>query len=465
MSVTPLREDAPVLFSIEAEQQVLGTLLLSNGRLAGKVEQAGGAGLFHDPVHGRIFDVIAEKARAGELVSPITLKLAMATDDGLADLGGPPYLARLAGAAMGESSLDGYVRALGDLRHRRQIATAVNEAQSALSRGVAADSIAMQLEGALIACERSDGATKPVSMLAAVSAAIDSASAAYHGDPQPGVVTTGLARLDAILPGMYPGELILIGGRPSMGKTALALSLALNAARGGHGVAIASLEMTPEAMAVRALSEATSAAGNAVPYTSLRRGAISEHQMQTVIREAQHVAQLPITFLPRGYADIGALVAGARQIARSSPDALKLLIVDYAQLLRAEGRSRYEQITAVSMALKGLAMSLGIPVIALSQLSRQIESRDDKRPQLSDLRESGQLEQDADAVMFCYRDEYYVARRQPAPQDPAEKHLQWQDDLERCRNKMEVIVAKQRQGELGTAHLHCAMAMNRVWSD
>lgn len=184
--------------------------------------------------------------------------------------------------------------------------------------------------------------------------------------------------------------------------------------------------------------------------------------MRTVIEEAQFVANLPITFLPRHFSDVGALVSGSRQLARAGK--LDLLIVDYAQLLRAEGRGRYEQITNISIALKALSITLDIPVIALSQLSRDLERRDDKRPMLSDLRESGQLEQDADNVLFCYREEYYLERKQPDVGDLEEISL-WQAAMERNRGLLEIIVAKQRMGEIGTAHCRCALAMNRVWSD
>ncbi|MBD9528999.1 DnaB-like helicase C-terminal domain-containing protein [Paracoccus sp. PAR01] len=459
--VTSIRQDTPAIYSVEAEQQVLGALLL-NSEHAGRAERAGGEALFFDPVHARIFAAISTKNRAGMKADPTTVGIVMQAEPGLIELGGAKYLVRLFAAALSVSALPSYLDLLAELARKRQIHAAISEAQNALARGdEPADAISARLEGALIAAEGQTDNRGPVSMMKAVSDAMQIATAAYHGQDN-GAVKSGIAALDSLVPGFFPGELTLLGGRPSMGKTAVALTLALNAARAGHGVAIASLEMTPDSLAMRALSEATSEAGNAVPYTSMRRGEMTEAQMKIVATEAQYLAQLPITFLPRHYSDIGALVSGTRQIARGGN--LRLLIVDYAQLLRAEGKSRYEQITNISIALKGMAVALNLPVIALSQLSRDLEKRDDKRPIMSDLRESGQLEQDADNVLFCFREEYYLERRKPDGSDMEEYDL-WNAAMNKQKGALEIIVAKQRMGEIGTAHCRCALAMNRVWSE
>ncbi|MCV2449561.1 DnaB-like helicase C-terminal domain-containing protein [Paracoccus sp. DMF] len=460
-AVTQIRPDAAALYSVEAEQQVLGALLLNSDQAA-KVDTAGGAGLFFDPVHARIFDVISSKARGGMKADVVTVGITMQAEQGLNDLGGSRYLVRLAGASISPHMLGDYLKTLAELARKRHLHGAISEAQNALVKGDDdAQTIAAKLEGALIASEATAGDRGPVSMMKAVAQAMQVATSAYHGEDN-GAVKSGIPALDSIVPGFFPGEMTLLGGRPSMGKTAVALTLALNAAREGHGVAIASLEMTPESLAMRALSEATSEAGNAVPYTSMRKGEMTEAQMRTVVTEAQYLAKLPITFLPRHYSDVGSLVSGTRQIARAGN--LRLLIVDYAQLLRAEGKSRYEQITNISIALKALAVSLDLPVIALSQLSRDLERRDDKRPMMSDLRESGQLEQDADNVLFCYREEYYLERKRPDGDDMEELDL-WQAAMDRHRGALEIIVAKQRMGDIGTAHCRCALAMNRVWSE
>lgn len=445
--------------AIEAEQQLLGALLLRNGRLA-SVETAGGADLFHDQMHAAIYTKIREAERDGWHAGPVTLGPWADAHDGLRDIGGRGYLVRLAGASISSNQSDHYVRLLVEARAKRMLVKAMGEAREALSREDEPCSvIATRLELSLSAVGTSSEAPRPVSMTAAVTKAIEQSWAAHNGE-EGDFVPTGIRALDSMLTGLYPGELILLGGRPSMGKTATALSIALNAARAGHGVAIASLEMNPEAMALRAISEATSQAGRALSYQDIRSGAWSSTQTADITAAASLVADLPITFLPRTYSEISALVAGVRQIKRQMGDDLRLLIVDYAQLLRSSGRSRYDQITEVSLALKALAGQLGIPVLALSQLSRQVESRDDKRPMLSDLRESGQLEQDADAVIFCYRDEYYLEREKPEEMDEL---ADWKQAMERAHGKLELIVAKQRQGPIGTAHVNCAIAFNRIW--
>lgn len=448
--------------SAEAEQQILGALLL-DGSLVGSVVRAGGVDLFFDPVHSEIFRIAAAKDRAGDLVSPITVSAAMAEHPGLAELGGGRYLVRMAGASLGPSQFPGILSMLADQWAKRRLMRLIEGAQAAIVGGEeGAGQIAARLEAGLIEIEPQGGAG-PVSMHKAVNVAIEQILAAYTGQDD-GVVRSGIAALDKILPGFYPGELVLIGGRPSMGKTGVALSVALNVARSGHGVCIASLEMNPEAMAIRALSEQTAQQRFAVSYASMRQGDMNDDHVASLRTAAQLVAELPIAFLPRNYSDVGALIAGAKQVQRAMNGKMRLLIVDYAQLLKAEGRSRYDQITSISMALKSLAGQLNVPVIALSQLSRAVEQREDKRPVMADLRESGQLEQDADAVLFCYRDEYYLERERPA-EDELDDFALWQTAMEKARNRLEIIVAKQRQGQIGTAHCRFNPALNLIWNE
>jgi replicative DNA helicase len=449
--------------SVEAEQQLLGAVLL-NPRHISTIVALGGEALFFDPVHARIFAAAREKDAAGHLVSPVTVAAAMREEAGLAELGGVGYLARLAAAGAPHEAVRPFAEMLADLRVKRQMSQVLIEGQAAIARNEEpAAAIAQRIEGALLTLDMPQNSARPVSMAAALRKAVDMAQAAYLGDDD-GSVPTGIASLDSLIGGFYPGELTLIAGRPSMGKTAVALAAALNAARAGHGVVIASLEMNPEAMALRALSEATAQAGQGIAYADIRRGTMTEPQWHHAVTQAKAVAKLPITFLPRSYADIGALLAGAQQAKRAMGNNMRLLIVDYAQLLRSTARTRYEAITEISIALKALAGSLNVPVVALSQLSRQVESRDDKRPMLSDLRESGQLEQDADCVIFCYRDEYYLERDRPGPDDP-EALADWTAAMNAVRNRLELIVAKQRQGQIGTAHARFNPATNLVWED
>ena len=460
--ITTLRKETmPV--SVEAEQQVLGEMLMTNCEGAGYAAalRAGGADLFHDPVHKRIFEACHKKAMQGFLVSPVTVADVTRDDPGMKDLGGPGYLVRMAGTVMGGGQH--YVTLLADLKRKRELIQTMNEAQAAIAQGEDADVISARLEASLISADQV-GLSRPVSLAQALSGANDLIVAAYQGDDG-GRLRTGLGALDGIVPGLYPGELILLGGRPSMGKSAVASCIATRAARAGKGVCIASLEMTPESMAMRMISEATADRGQGISYAAMRKGELTEGQMRAVIETTQQgVADLPIEFLPPSYRDIGAIFAGVKQVQRRLGGNLGLVVVDYLGLIRGEGKSRYEEITNISIALKGMALQLKVPVLALSQLSRAVESREDKRPQLSDLRESGQLEQDADTVLFCYRDEYYLEREKPDPED-MDLWAKWDDARQRAKNRLEIIIAKQRQGEIGTAHMMFNPAMNVIWDE
>ena len=443
---------------VEAEQCLLGGLLL-NPDTVGMVPAIDG--VFFDAVHGELVRVIRERVRDGLTVSPVALATWAKSHAGMHELGGAQYLMRLVGTGCPRRDIGHYVDILMDQRAKRNILGAARDAAAAIERGEEeAATIAGRLEAALVDLQPANKA-KPVSMLQAVRKAAEQVAAACDGDTT-GSVMSGFPSLDKIVTGFYPGELILLGGRPSMGKTAVALSMALNVARQVKVVVISSLEMNPEAMALRAISEATTHHRNAVSYSDMRRGELREDQREAFGQAARDTAELPITFLSREFADIGALLSGAKQARRMLGDEMSLFIVDYAQLLRAKAATRYEEITKISIALKALAGQLDVPVLALSQLSRALESRDDKRPMLSDLRESGQLEQDADAVMFCFREQYYLEREEPDLRDE-EAHSEWRKAHEAARNRLEIIVAKQRQGAIGTARMMCNPALNKIW--
>ncbi|MEB3419926.1 replicative DNA helicase [Salipiger marinus] len=452
-------QEVPAVFSPEAEQQVLGALLLDNRRVS-MVAQIGGVTLFHDPVHALIYSRIADMERDGILASPVTLREWADQQPGIHSLGGPGYLVRLAGAAITPGLIKNYCEHLRELASRRHIVGAAETAIKDLVMGdQVASHVAGRLEAALAAVEPAEGRGL-VSMMTAVTKAAGEAWAAKRGEPS-AKVPTGIHALDRLVGGFYPGDLVLLGGRPSMGKTAVAVNLALNAARRGEGVAFCSLEMQPEAIALRAMSEAMAERGQAVAYRDLRDGKWNDLNQQAFEEAAKEVAELPIFMMPRDYADVGALMSGAKQAKARLDGNLKMVVVDYVQLMRSSrAASRYEVITEISTALKRLAGQLEVPVVALSQLSRQVESRDDKRPMMSDLRESGQLEQDADTVLFCYRDEYYLEREKP--QDVADLEA-YEAAMRAARNRLEIIVAKQRQGPIGTANVLCNVALNRIW--
>lgn len=455
--------DLPIRAWAEMEQQVLGTLLLDEHRIA-MVAGRGGKTLFRDPVHAELYSVMAQRERDGLLVSPVALANIPAVVEMLADFGGPAYLARMAGVAIG-SAFPAYLDALVENREKRALAQALEAARVDLEAGTfSAADVAAKLEAATMAVASSRSSVKPVSFMSAMTDALVEVNDAWEGREAPSVPTS-IPELDRIMGRMSKGDLVLLGGRPSMGKTAIGLSMATRAAKAGHPVIFVSLEMTPPAIALRALAEEAAGRENAVPYAQARRGDMTPEQYDNLVRAARDMQGIPMHFLPRAYAEPAALYMGAKQaLARMQTGKTPLIVVDYLQLMKVPGASRFEQITAISIGLKDAAMRLECPVLALSQLSRAVEQREDRRPQLSDLRESGQLEQDADAILFAYRDEYYISREEPDPMD-VDAHLEWQAAMDSARNRLEIIVAKQRQGEVGTARVRFNPALNLIWSD
>lgn len=449
-------------FSPECEQQVLGALLV-NPESLDVVAHTLRPELFHDPVHADIFKSISSRYRNGHLAETAAIAKAMEGHEGLKALGGKKYIVKLALSAATSSALPDYVSLLADLKGKRDLLESMDRARALIVAGEAdADAIAGGLEADLIGRE-STGRESLMSFKAAVLAAAEDASAAHEADGVAGA-STGIKSLDSMIGGLFPGDLVIVGGRPSMGKTAVALSMALGQARAGGGVAIASMEMTGASLAARAVSEATANAGRGVAYSDIRKGVATKAQVINFIRCAQDVADLPIMIIPPHVRDIGALYAAAKR-AKKIMDGrgcgLKMLVVDYLQLIRSSKQSRLDQISEISMALKGLAMQLEVPVVALSQLSRGVESREDKRPVMSDLRESGQIEQDADVILFCYRDEYYAQRSEP--EGGGVEYDEWEARMKRVANRLDLIIAKQRMGETGTVTVGFNPAFNVIW--
>lgn len=445
---------------VEAEQQLLGALLLSDSFLD-DCRAAGGEKLFYDPVHAEIFEQINARDKTGQLVSPVALKPWAQAHSGIQELGGPGYLARLAGASVSTSQALTYVEILADLKSKREMLQAFRGAEQDIFEGqMRASEIASRIEGKMIA-QDPVSSRKPVSAMLAATDALRDAHSAYMGYDG-GAIKTGFDCIDRLVGGLYPSELTVLGGRPSMGKTALALSIALNVARAGKPVTFCSFEMSPKAMMTRAMSEASARHGDATNYFNIRTGKYRESQGEAIKAATSEVAKLPIQFLTSEYREVSSFLAGVKQAHRVM-GGLGLVVVDYVQLLTSPARSRYEQITDISLGLKSAAMQLEVPVLALSQLSRAVEQRDDKRPVLSDLRESGQIEQDADAVMFCYRHEYYLERMEP--QSGTEKHEIWQQAMNDAHRKIDILIPKNRHGAVGTARMNCNLALNKFWEN
>ncbi len=454
----------PMPHSIEAEQQLLGAILTNNDvfdRISSVVQRDH----FYDPVHARIFEIAAARIAKNALASPVTLKAFMEDDEGLKELGGPAYLVRLAGAAVSAFAARDYAQIIHDLAVRREL---IRLGRDIAARAAQVD-IASEPAEQIVEAEQQlyrlaeQGRTESgfQSFLRAVTDAVMNANAAYQRDGGLAGVSTGLVDLDKKLGGLHKSDLLILAGRPSMGKTSLATNIAFNIAKsyrrgrlpdGSEGavnggvVGFFSLEMSAEQLAARILSEASE-----VPSEQIRRGDMTEGEFRRFVDAAKQLESCPLYIDDTPALPISQVAARARRLKRTH--GLDVLMVDYLQLLRGSSKeNRVQEVSEITQGLKAIAKELDIPVVALSQLSRQVESRDDKRPQLSDLRESGSIEQDADVVMFVFREEYYKEREKPADHE-LDKMAQWQSDMEKLHGRAEVIIGKQRHGPIGTVDL------------
>jgi replicative DNA helicase len=460
----PERAEAPPAPSnIEAEQALLGAILVNNevyDRVAGFLRPEH----FHDPVHARIYEVAATRIQRNALATPVTLKAFLEDDAGLAEIGGARYLARLAGSAISIYSARDYAQTIHDLAIRRELMGIGDEIRARASRAdpesepKAQIAEAEQRLYALAETGRQEGGFK--SFLAASVEAVDVANAAYMRGGGLAGIPTGLVDLDRMMGGLHPSDLIILAGRPSMGKTSLATNIAFNVARSfregeksdgtveGGRVGFFSLEMSAEQLATRVLAEQSR-----VPSHLVRRGEMEEEQFRRFFDAAKELEKMPLYIDDTAALPIAQLAARARRLKRQK--GLDALVVDYLQLVRGGGRSsdnRVQEVSEITQGLKAIAKELNIPVIALSQLSRQVEQREDKRPQLSDLRESGSIEQDADVVLFVFREEYYREREKPSETD-AEAMEKWQQVMSEVSGVAEVIIGKQRHGPIGAVEL------------
>ncbi len=451
--------------SVEAEQQLLGAILTNND-VYDRVASIIGPHHFFDPVHARIYEIASARIAKNALASPVTLKAFMEDDEGLKELGGPAYLARLAGAAISAFAVRDYAQMIYDLAIRRQLiglgrdisdkAARVEVSSEPREQIVEAEQQLYQLS------EQGQTQSGFQSFLRAVTDAVNVANAAYQREGGLAGVSTGLIDMDKMLGGLHRSDLLILAGRPSMGKTSLATNIAFNVAKAykrgalpdgtegtvdGGVVGFYSLEMSAEQLAARILSEASE-----VPSEQIRRGDMTEAEFRRFVDAAKSLEACPLFIDDTPALPISQLAARARRLKRTH--GLDVLIVDYLQLVRGTGKSenRVNEISEITMGLKAIAKELDIPVIALSQLSRQVESREDKRPQLSDLRESGSIEQDADVVMFVFREEYYVEREKPS-EDKLDEMTEWRERMERLHGKAEVVIGKQRHGPIGTVEL------------
>lgn len=449
---------APIEFrqpphNIEAEQALLGAILVNNeamDRVAGFLEPQH----FYDPIHQQIYEVAGKLIQAGKQATPITLRTffenAEPIDD---DLTVPQYLGRLAANATTIINAADYGRTIYDLAIRRALITIGEDLVNTAYDSPVDFPPEQQIEEAesrLYAISKSSPNEREIVPVgqALEEAAKKTNCAHQRGDGLAGLAT-GIKALDAKLGGLAPGNLIILAGRPAMGKTGLATVIAVNIARvQKRPVGFVSLEMAADELGSRILSDATG-----VPAYRMRTGEVNEAQISQIVRSAAELRDLPLFIDQSGGLTLAQLALKARRLKRKHK--IELLIIDYLQLMGGSvyrGHNRVQEITEITTGLKSLAKELSVPVLALSQLSREVEKREDKRPQLSDLRESGSIEQDADVVMFVYREEYYLQKRCPDAANDAE-YQRWLNQLDAARGKAEVIIGKHRHGPTGTALL------------
>jgi len=458
---TPVFREGP--HNLEAEQALLGAILVNNEALD-RVSSFLKPAHFFDSLHGRIFETASKLIMGGKRATPITLKTFFQADEPVGELSVPQYLGRLAANATTIINAEDYGRTVYDLAVRRQLIE-IGEVMVNTAYDSPIDAHpSVQIEQAeqqlyeLAETGKYGSGFEPFS--SALTDAIDMAANAYRRDGGLSGLATGFADLDHRMGGLQPSDLVIIAGRPSMGKTALATNIAYHVAKAytasadgdappdGAVVGFFSLEMSAEQLATRIIAEQSY-----IPSERIRRGRIDSDEFDRIVEVSQELQNLPLFIDQTGGITVAQLAARARRLKRQR--GLGFIVVDYLQLLSGSSRraqeGRVQEVSEITTGLKALAKELHVPILALSQLSRQVEQREDKRPQLADLRESGSIEQDADVVMFVFREEYYLERSQP--RENTEEHRQWQQDMEAVTGKADVIIGKQRHGPTGTVTL------------
>ncbi|MEX0842287.1 MAG: replicative DNA helicase [Xanthobacteraceae bacterium] len=472
----PLYRAAP--HNIEAEQALIGAILVNNEafyRVSDFLEPPH----FFEPIHQKIYELTRGLIRAGKLATPVTLKTFLPGDTDIAGMTVSQYLARLAAEATTVINAEDYGRTIYDLSVRRALILIGEEMVNVAFDAPVDFAPREQIESAerrlyeIAEIGRYDSGFQRFAQ--ALTTAVDMAAHAFQRDGKLSGLATGLDDLDRMMGGLQPSDLVILAGRPGMGKTALATNIAYNVAKAWQGdvrpdghvttvnggmVGFFSLEMSAEQLATRIIAEQTE-----IPSNRIRRGNISEADFERIRDVSIELQNLPFYVDETGGLSVAQLAARARRLKRQR--GLDLLIVDYLQLLQGSTRrsseNRVQEITEITTKLKALAKELNVPILALSQLSRQVESRDDKRPQLSDLRESGSIEQDADVVLFVFREEYYHQMRKPSESNH-EKFAEWLAEADKAHGKAEVIIGKQRHGPTGTIALQFDAAVTRFSS-
>ena len=438
--------------NLDAEQALLGSILINND-IIDEVSTIINPTSFYDPAHNKIYEVIESLNNKGMIANPITLKNYFEKDDMLSEVGGTEYLVKLTRFSSSTKQAIDYAKVIHEMYLRRELVLISDNLTSETSnaKDQSAESIIEGTEKSLFdLAERGSFSQSFLKFNQALDQTIEMATLAMKNDKGIVGVPTGLTDLDEKLGGLHKSDLVILAGRPSMGKTALATNIAYHAAQTimsrqeKSSVAFFSLEMSSEQLSTRILSEQAR-----IKSDDIRRGKVTEEEINRYIETSRNIYNLPLFIDETPAITIATLSNRARRIKRLF--GVSLIVVDYIQLMRASPNrndNRVQEISEITQGLKALAKELGVPVLALSQLSRAVEQRDDKQPQLADLRESGSIEQDADVVMFVYREAYYLERKQPKL--GSIEHAEWQSKMNDVNGLADIILGKQRHGPTGT---------------
>tara|TARA_Y100000768_G_scaffold388121_2_gene382304 strand:- start:6203 stop:7630 length:1428 start_codon:yes stop_codon:yes gene_type:complete len=440
--------------NIEAEQALIGSLLVNND-IIDEISNIVNPKIFYDPAHVKIYEQIENLNNKGMVANPITLKNFFEKENMLNEVGGTEYLVKITRFSGSAKQAIDYAKIIHEMYLRRELIqisdNLSNDTLNASSENYNAETIIESTEKSLFdLAERGSFSQSFLKFNQALDQTIEMATLAMQNDQGIVGVPTGLSELDQKLGGLHKSDLIILAGRPSMGKTALATNIAYNAAQNIYSkqekssVAFFSLEMSSEQLSTRILSEQARIKSN-----DIRRGKVTEEEINRYIETSRNIYNLPLYIDETPAITISTLSNRARRIKRLF--GLSLIVVDYIQLMRSNSNkndNRVQEISEITQGLKALAKELSVPVLALSQLSRAVEQRDDKQPQLADLRESGSIEQDADVVMFVFREEYYLERKQPKL--GSIEHAEWQSKMNDVNGLADIILGKQRHGPTGT---------------
>ena len=453
---TPSLKEMP--HNLEAEQGLLGAILLNNDVLF-DISEIIDIDHFYEEIHKKIYEVINKIVSKGQLATPITLKSYFEIEKSLEEIGGSNYLARLANAAVSLDYAKNYAQIIYDLSVRRSLYNLGGKlSYTAIESDMSinpSDLVEEAEKDLYQISEKGTQAHNVQTFKSSIEEAVELATKAFEKDSSVVGVSSNFRDLDQKLGGFHPSDLIIIAGRPSMGKTSLATNIAFNIAKNAHDnsdmdstVLFFSLEMSSEQLATRILSEQSKISSN-----EIRKGNLSENDLDSLVGVSKKILEIPLFIDDSPAISIATLASRARRLKRKH--GLGIILVDYLQLVRPAKHSRNEsrvlEISEITQGLKALAKEMNIPVIALSQLSRQVEQREDKKPQLSDLRESGSIEQDSDVVMFIFREEYYLEKSAPTP--GTADFMEWQQKMEKIHGQADLLIGKQRHGPTGNIKL------------